>query len=940
MSNTPGYVSNSELAQRLSTLVDRWDRRENQMIALVTQEEGTVIVTDGLNRNHELPSFPQLQKDVNRMTDALTGSVAEVRDMASAVTQLAAAASQSASEAEHYADAAEQTAQDIQATAASAKTEADRAAAEATKAASSASTASSKATAASNSAKAAADSATQASGSATAAAASASSASDSMTQARLAQTSAEGARDAAAAAQAGAHASASAAAASADAAAASATAAASSASTASSKATAASNSATTAATKASEAAASAASAAHEADVAASAADAASDSAGTAAAAATAASTSASQASAAAAAADASRAAAAGLLDDMTDLADLVEADAQAAASSKDAAAASAAAAASSAATAADRANAAAASAATAATKATEASGSATTAASHASSASGSAAAAASSSSSAASAKVAAEAARDKANLYANAPQGTEVSPGEYSAKHWALQAQAATTGALVYMGTWNPSAGSYPTAPVKGHFYKVVGNGKVGDTTYNAGDQIVYDGAAWDKIDNTDQVSSVAGKTGAVTLVAGDIGGLGALATRSDVDFNAHVTGKPSTYPPSNHTHTKSQVGLGNVDNTADLDKPISTATQAALDGKAPLVHTHAIADVSGLQSALDGKAKSSHTHSISNITNLQTTLDAKADLSGATFTGPVTVSVSGDGATLFTLNAERPWLFRQVGSGADTKLQLFDNTGGKTFQIAGTNTSNVIEFAPSSGTIKINGKAVWHAGTFDPTSKADASHTHEIADVNGLQTALDGKLGTTATAAAATKLATSRTLKIGDTGKSFNGTANVTWTLADIGAAAASHSHTVADVTGLQAALDSLAPLDSPSFTGTVALPGANSLRIGGADNSQQGYLSFYTAGNNTTRTGYIGYGNDGATDLTVANERSGYVVAHAAGIRCRDDSGVGQELRPNGEHLRGDANNRANLRRQPRIFVQSADPGAAAAEGDLWIW
>ena len=34
------------------------------------------------------------------------------------------------------------------------------------------------------------------------------------------------------------------------------------------------------------------------------------------------------------------------------------------------------------------------------------------------------------------------------------------------------------------------------------------------------------------------------------------------------------------------HQVTKAQVGLGNVDNTADLDKPISTATQTALDGK------------------------------------------------------------------------------------------------------------------------------------------------------------------------------------------------------------------------------------------------------------------------------------------------------------------------------------------------------------------
>ena len=33
-------------------------------------------------------------------------------------------------------------------------------------------------------------------------------------------------------------------------------------------------------------------------------------------------------------------------------------------------------------------------------------------------------------------------------------------------------------------------------------------------------------------------------------------------------------------------TYTKAEVGLGNVDNTSDLNKPISTATQTALDGK------------------------------------------------------------------------------------------------------------------------------------------------------------------------------------------------------------------------------------------------------------------------------------------------------------------------------------------------------------------
>ena len=36
----------------------------------------------------------------------------------------------------------------------------------------------------------------------------------------------------------------------------------------------------------------------------------------------------------------------------------------------------------------------------------------------------------------------------------------------------------------------------------------------------------------------------------------------------------------------------------------------------------------------------------------------------------------------------------------------------------------------------------------------------------------------------------------TARTIKIGNTGKSVNGSGNVTWTLSEIGAAAASHTH------------------------------------------------------------------------------------------------------------------------------------------------
>ena len=95
-------------------------------------------------------------------------------------------------------------------------------------------------------------------------------------------------------------------------------------------------------------------------------------------------------------------------------------------------------------------------------------------------------------------------------------------------------------------------------------------------------------------------------------------------------------------------------VGLGNVDNTSDANKPVSTAQQAALDGKAAASHTHADAttSASGLMSGADKtklggiatgatanatdaqlRDRATHTGSqaISTITGLQTALDGKA---------------------------------------------------------------------------------------------------------------------------------------------------------------------------------------------------------------------------------------------------------------------------------------------------------------------
>ena len=53
------------------------------------------------------------------------------------------------------------------------------------------------------------------------------------------------------------------------------------------------------------------------------------------------------------------------------------------------------------------------------------------------------------------------------------------------------------------------------------------------------------------------------------------------------------------------HNVTAEQVGLGNVNNTADLDKPISTAVQTALNDKANTKHTHKKSDITDFPNSL-----------------------------------------------------------------------------------------------------------------------------------------------------------------------------------------------------------------------------------------------------------------------------------------------------------------------------------------------
>lgn len=75
---------------------------------------------------------------------------------------------------------------------------------------------------------------------------------------------------------------------------------------------------------------------------------------------------------------------------------------------------------------------------------------------------------------------------------------------------------------------------------------------------------------------------------------------------------------------PTKPTYTKAEIGLGNVDNTADIDKPVSSATQAALNAKQ---------DTIGFDTDSSDATSKGYVDAL--ISSIQTALSAKQDIIG-----------------------------------------------------------------------------------------------------------------------------------------------------------------------------------------------------------------------------------------------------------------------------------------------------------------
>lgn len=176
-----------------------------------------------------------------------------------------------------------------------------------------------------------------------------------------------------------------------------------------------------------------------------------------------------------------------------------------------------------------------------------------------------------------------------------------------------------------YVGTYAPLSHPHDINDITG-LQEILDNIEVGSGGTGSSIQVV---------DNLESTSSTAALSANQGRVLNEL-----IATKSSVSSWNDIADKPSTFTPSAHNHTITEI----------------TGLQAELNSKASSSHTHTIANVTNLQAELNkksdtghshddryytetevnnllaAKASSSHTHTIDNITNLEIELNNKAN--------------------------------------------------------------------------------------------------------------------------------------------------------------------------------------------------------------------------------------------------------------------------------------------------------------------
>ena len=365
-------------------------------------------------------------------------------------------------------------------------------------------------------------------------------------------------------------------------------------------------------------------------------------------------------------------------------------------------------------------------------------------------------------------------------------------------------------GGTNYQGTWdaatnNPALTS--SVGTKGYYYVVNVDGSTnlnGITDWKVGDWAIYNGSVWQKVDNSESVTSVFGRTGAVAAVSTDYSSTGITNT-------ALGASNPSTVAATTISATSTISATGavtgsNLSGTNTGDQTITLTGDVTGSGTG----SFATAIASGVIVNADVNAAAAIAYSKLNLAT--SIVDADINASAAIVdTKLATIStaskVSNSATTAASANTASAIVARDASgnfSAGTISAALTGNVTGNVSGSSGSTTGNAatataLQTARAINGVNFDGTAAITvaaaAGTLTGATLASnvtASSLTSVGTLAGLTVtapitgSVTGSSGsTTGNAATATALATGRTIAItGDiayTSPSFDGTANVT---------------------------------------------------------------------------------------------------------------------------------------------------------------
>jgi hypothetical protein len=246
---------------------------------------------------------------------------------------------------------------------------------------------------------------------------------------------------------------------------------------------------------------------------------------------------------------------------------------------------------------------------------------------------------------------------------------------------------ASLVGGVTYQGTLDASAPADLSNATKGDLYIISVAGTYAGKTWAVGDHLLVnadmggtlDSSKIDKVDNTDAVTSVAGRTGAVTLSTADISG---LATVASTGAYSDLSGTPTLATVATTGAYSDLSGTPTLGTAAALDVGTSASNVVQLDG-------------TGKLPAIDG----------SQLTNLPSSSLALNDLTDVTITGAATGEVlryNGaewvDAQLAYSDLSGTPTLATVATTGAYSDLSGTPTLGTAAALDVGTSANNVVQ--------------------------------------------------------------------------------------------------------------------------------------------------------------------------------------------------------------------------------------------------